>query len=53
MNWCSRNITKDGVIFDPRIIYGMEHMEMPTTASKLHQFTAALQLVRTSIPYFP
>lgn len=52
ISWCGRNICTDGVKYDPQHVSGLDNMAMPTLASKLFQFTSAMQWLRTSIPEF-
>lgn len=50
ITWCGRNISAEGVRYDPRHVFGLESMATPTISSALLQFKYAMQWLRTSIP---
>ena len=50
--WCGRQISGDGIAFDPRNLSGLLSMQPPTTSAELQQFVCAAGWMRECIPQF-
>lgn len=50
--WCGRNISKDGIKFDPSGLSALLEMPKPQTGAELQQFVCAVGWMRTSIPEY-
>lgn len=52
IRWCGRQISADGVRYNPRRLDGLLNMAPPVTGANLQQFICALQWVKSAIPDF-
>ena len=50
--WCGRELSEDGIRFDPRHLNTLEQMTSPSSPAELLHFTSAMQWMRHSIPRF-
>ena len=49
--WCGRQISVDGITFDPRNLSGLLYMQPPTNGAELQQFVCAAGWMRQCILY--
>ena len=51
ITWCGRNISPDGIAYDPDYIQGIMDMPEPETVADLQQFLCAVQWMSSAIPH--
>jgi hypothetical protein len=52
VRYCGRIITAEGVRYDPRTLYTLQHMGTPQNGGDLVQYVAALNWMRSCLPLF-
>jgi hypothetical protein len=52
VRYCGRIITEEGMRYDPRTMYTLQHMGTPQNGGDLVQYVAALNWMRSSVPLF-
>jgi hypothetical protein len=52
VTWCGRNISSDGIRFDPEYIQGIQNLDEPKTVGDLQKYICSLNWIRTCIPHY-
>ena len=50
--WCGREISAEGIRFNPKLTAGLEHASLPATAGDLMHFLAALGWMQIAFPQY-